>query len=259
MVQERLGLGGVSVDHAEPRLALARLPHDGAQADAREDRGGKAALEAGHRLGMAREQKRDRMAHRNAGAANAVRDRALEAGLLGVGPVDVLLMPVAHQAVNERPVQAVGFLVDEIGLAVGVFDRVLRRTLAAPAAVVDAAVVRVDRAQMGAVGRVGLAHLLGKRAAPLAAIPYGLLRHIGLDMVAHLERRVEMNVDAVMQRSGIVEAVIERGGHLLVDCKWHGENRQHLKPGLRGPKSFPRCPTFCRKRLCEATRRDSAV
>ena len=70
------------------------------------------------------------------------------------------------------------------------------------------------------------------RAAPLATIPDGLLRHVGLDMVAHLERRVEMNVDAVMQRPGIVEAVIERGGHLLVDRKRHGEDRQHLKLGI---------------------------
>lgn len=70
------------------------------------------------------------------------------------------------------------------------------------------------------------------RGTPLATIPDGLLRHVGLDIVAHLERRVEMNVNAVMQRSGIVEAVIERGGHLLVDRKRHGEDRQHLKLGL---------------------------
>ena len=234
MVQERLGVGRVGVDHAELRLALGGLPHDGAQAHARQHRGGEAALEARHRLGVAREQQGDDMAHGHAGAADAVRDRALKAGLLGVGPVDVLLMPVAHQAIHQRPVVAVGFLVREIGLAVGVLHGVPRRLLAAPAAVVDAAVVGVDRAQMGAVGGIRLADLLGQRAATLAAVPDCLLSHKRLDVVVHLERRMEMHVDAVVQRAGVVEAVVEGGGHLLVDGQRHGEDGQNLQIRVLG-------------------------
>ena len=183
---------------------------------------------------MAREQQGDDVAHGHAGAADAVGDRALKAGLLGVGPVDVLLMPVAHQAIHERPIVAVGFLVGEIGLAIGVLHGVPRRLLAAPTAVIDAAVVGVDRAQMGAVGGVRLADLLGQRAATLAAVPDGLLGHERLDVVVHLERRMEVHVDAVVQRAGIIEAVVEGGGHLLVDGQRHGEDGQNLQVRVLG-------------------------
>ena len=172
------------------------------------------------------------MTHRHARAAHAVGDRALKAGLFGVGPVDVLLMPVAHHAVHERPVVAVGFLVSEVGFAIGVIDSVLRRKLAAPTAVIDAAVVGINRAQVRAVGGIRLAHLLRERAATLAAVPNGLLGHIGLNVVRHLERRMEMHVDAVMQRTGIVEAVVERRRHFLVHGQRHGEDRENLQIGI---------------------------
>ena len=35
-----------------------------------------------------------------------------------------------------------------------------------------------------------------------------------------------------MQRSGVIEAVIEGGGHLLVHGQRHAENRQHLQIGV---------------------------
>ena len=172
------------------------------------------------------------MAHRYAGAAHAVSDRALKAGLLGVGPVDVLLMPVAHHAVYERPVVAVGFLVSEVGFAIGVIDGVFRGKLATPTTVIDAAVIGINRAQVRAVGGIRLAHLLRKRAATLAAVPNGLLGHIGLNVVRHLERSMEMHVDAVMQRTGIIEAVVERRRHFLVHGQRHGENRENLQVGV---------------------------
>ena len=90
--------------------------------------------------------------------------------------------------------------------------------------IIDAAVVRIHRAQMRTVGRVGLAYLFGKRSASLATIPNGFLGYIGLNVVGHLERRMKMNVDAVMQRSGIIKTVIERGGHFLVNRKRHCED-----------------------------------
>lgn len=46
-VQERLRLGSISVDHAEPGLTFRRLPNHGAQTNARQHRRGETALEAG--------------------------------------------------------------------------------------------------------------------------------------------------------------------------------------------------------------------
>ena len=172
------------------------------------------------------------MTHRHARAAHAVGDRALKASLLGVGPVDVLLMPVAHHAVHERPVVAVGFLVSEIGFTIGIVNSVLRGKLATPTTVIDAAVIGIDRAQMRAVGGIRLAHLLRERAATLAAVPNGLLGHIGLNVVRHLERCMETHVNAVMQRTGIVEAVVERRRHFLVHGQRHGEDRENLQVGV---------------------------
>ena len=169
------------------------------------------------------------MAHCHASTAYTMSDRALKTSLLGVGPVDVLLMPVSHQTIHERPIQTIGFLVNEVGLTVGILDNILRRLLATPAAIIDTAVVRIHRAQMRTVGRVGLAYLLGKRSASLTTIPNGFLGYIGLNVVGHLERRMKMNVNAVMQRSGIIETVIERGGHFLVNRKRHCEDGQNLK------------------------------
>ena len=174
------------------------------------------------------------MAHSHAGAAHAMGDRTLETGLLGVRPVDMLLMPVTHQTIDERPVVAVGLLECAVGFAVGVFHGILGRSLAAPAAVVDAAVVGVDRAQMGAVGGVGLADLLGEGAATLSAIPDSLLGHEGFDAVIHFERRMETHVDSVMQGTGVIEAVIEGGGHLLVNGQGHGEDGQNLEIRVLG-------------------------
>ena len=85
------------------------------------------------------------MAHCHASAAYTMSDGAFKASLLGVGPVDMLLMPVAHQTIHERPIQAIGFLVNEIGLTVGILDNILRGLLAAPAAIIDAAVVGIHR------------------------------------------------------------------------------------------------------------------
>ena len=76
---------------------------------------------------MTREQQGDYMAHCHASTAYTMSDRALKTSLLGVGPVDVLLMPVSHQTIHERPIQAIGFLVNEVWLTVGILDNILRR------------------------------------------------------------------------------------------------------------------------------------
>ena len=101
---------------------------------------------------MTREQQGDYMAHCHASTAYTMSDRALKTSLLGVGPVDVLLMPVSHQTIHERPIQTIGFLVNEVWLTVGILDNILRRLLATPAAIIDTAVVRIHRAQMRTVG-----------------------------------------------------------------------------------------------------------
>ena len=124
------------------------------------------------------------------------------------------------------------FTIDIIAIAVFSILSVFRGLFAAKPAVIDAAVVRLDRAQMRTVGAVGFAHLFGKRPAALATIPDCLLSDEGLNMVVHLERSVEIHVDTVVQRSGVVKAVVERGGHFLVDRQRHAENRQHLQIGV---------------------------
>ena len=43
---------------------------------------------------------------------------------------------------------------------------------------------------------------------------------------------MEMHVDAVMQRAGIVEAVVERRRHFLVHGQRHGEDRENLQVGI---------------------------
>ena len=62
-VQERLGIGSISVNHAEPCLTLGGLPNLSAQTNARKNRRSEVALEASHCLGMTREQQGDCMAH----------------------------------------------------------------------------------------------------------------------------------------------------------------------------------------------------
>ena len=232
VIQMGLGRWIVAVGHAEMDGAVPHAPHLCAQLGSRDDRRGEAAFEARQPFGLTGDEGGDEVAHRDAGGAHAVGDRTRKAGLLRVGPVDVLLVPVAHQAIDERPVQAVHLLVEVIGRAVGDLHWILGRPLAAEPAVVDAAVIGVDCAEMGAVGAVGLADLLRQGAAPLAAIPDGLLGDVGLDMVAHLEGRVEAHVDAVMQRSGVVVAVVESARHLLVDGERDAEDGKHLQIGV---------------------------
>ena len=135
-VQERLGIGCVGINHTELCLALGGLPNLSAQTNARKNRRSETALEASHCLGMTREQQGDCMAHCHTSAAYTMSDGTLKASLLGVGPVDVLLMPVAHQTIHERPIQAIGFLVNEVGLTVGILDNILWRLLAAPTAII---------------------------------------------------------------------------------------------------------------------------
>ena len=45
---------------------------------------------------------------------------------------------------------------------------------------------------------------------------------------------MEVHVDTVVQRAGVVEAVVEGGCHLLVDGQRHGEDGQNLQVRVLG-------------------------
>ena len=87
---------------------------------------------------------------------------------------------------------------------------------------------------MRTVSRIGLPHLLGERPASFPSIPDGLLGHIGLHMIVHLEGRMKARVDAVVQRPLVVEAVIEGRRHLLVHRQRHTEDGQNLQLRVLG-------------------------
>jgi len=53
-------------------------------------------------------------------------------------------------------------------------------------------------------------------------------------MIVHLEERMEIGVDSVVQRAAVIEAVVQRGRHLLVHRQRHAEDGQHLKPRVLG-------------------------
>ena len=140
------------------------------------------------------------MAHSEPTQAHSVNDRTRKACLFGVGPIDVLLMPIAHQPIDERHVE--GDRLGHFGIwqAIGDLHHIVRRLRTAPAAIVDADVPGLDRAKMSAVVAVAPACLQRKASATLAAVVECVLRDEGLDTIGHLEGGMELDLESVVQR-----------------------------------------------------------
>ena len=75
--------------------------------------------------------------------------------------------------------------------------------------------------------------MLGEQATALTAVVEALEANLGLEMVGHLgDGLVEANVEAPVQRSGVVVAVVDRAGDLGVDDQHGAEHGQHLELGV---------------------------